>query len=317
MSVESTKQSILFHKRPITDLRFHSDGDVFFASSKDCSASMVNLNGEILNAFEGHEGALSTLAASGNRLVTAGLDLVCVVWDVLTGATVCRSEVSSVVRGVDMEAETAYLCTDQSMNKESFLGRMDIRTGKVERLFISPFSITKAFKHQNRLIYTSTDGSVHRFDLRASAEDESVRTAVHRDRITSLRPSACRSFFATASKDCTARIIDSDNFTIKKRFDCEEPINAACIFHTNDKLVAVGGIDARDVTTTVGKGSFDTNFYDIVTQNRIGFYTAHFGTINAIDVHPRSTHCISGGEDGSVCLVQLGDDFHSAPFTKF
>ena len=83
--MESTKQSILFHKRPINDLKFHKDGDVFFAASKDATASMINLEGRIVGSFEKHEGSISTLESSDNILMTCVMDLMVYKWDIMTG----------------------------------------------------------------------------------------------------------------------------------------------------------------------------------------------------------------------------------------
>lgn len=312
--METKKQSILFHKRSITGLCFHPDGDLFFASSKDSSASMSNMKGEILGSFEKHEGSISTLAVKENTLLTAGLDLSFISWDIETGSVKASLPSPSVIRGIDFD-EQIILCTDNSMNKEAVLSLFDTRSNSFNVIFKPNSPTTKIFKYNNYLIYSTTDGYIKKVDIRNNQEVQESR--IHREKITSLRPSACRSFFVTASSDSSVKIIDSDNFGLKKRFDCNEPINSACIFSTNDKVIAVGGIDARDVTTTQGKSTFDTNLYDVVTQKKVGSFTTHFGTINAVDVHPKSTHYISGGEDGSICLIKLGKDFYDAPFTKF
>lgn len=312
--MESSKQAILFHKRSITDLRFHPDGDLFFASSKDSTASMMNLKGEILGSFERHEGSISTLAVHKNNLITVGLDLSLVFWDVLTGSVVSQLGLGAVARGVDF-SESVYFCTDHSMNKECFIGRYDPRDNKIECIHTSEPSTTRLFRSGEGVVFSTVDGVVRRLDLRTGRIVAEARA--HQGKITSLRPSACRSFFVTASSDSSVKILDTETLVQKKKFDCDEPVNSACIFSTNDKIVAVGGIDARDVTTTVGKGTFDTNFFDVITQNKIGAYTTHFGTINAVDTHPQATCYCSGGEDGTVCLVKMGADFFEAPFTDF
>lgn len=312
--MKSTTQSILFHERTITDLKFHPDGDVFFASSKDCNASMINLNGKILGSFEKHGGAISTLTVNGDNLLTAAMDLSFIMWDIFTGNVVNNISISSVVRGIDF-TDSIYFCTDHSMNRECFIGQYDPRTNATNKLCSSNSSTTSLFKHKDYLIFSTVDGSIHKLDLRTNNLIQKAN--IHKEKITTLSPSACRSFFVSCSGDCSVKIIDSEKFTQMKKFDCDEPINAACITRTNDKLFAVGGIAARDVTTTRGNGLFDTNVFDVVTGDKVGTYMTHFGTINAIDVHPQSTHYVSGGEDGSVCIVRLGDDFYSAPFTNF
>lgn len=312
MVQQSSDRSILFHEKTITDLKFHPDGDVFFASSKDSTASIINLEGKVLGSFEKHKGAISTIACSRNNLITAGLDMQVIQWDVITGNPLNLISSESLVRGLDF-TDQIFVCTDNSMNKETFVGFIDPKTNEIHKLLILDDPTTRIFKYDNFLIVSTVSGNLYKVDLRNNQVIKKVK--VHQSRIMDMKPSACRSFFVTCSNDSTALVVDSDTLEIKKKFDCEDPINSASIFSTNDKVVCVGGINARDVTLTQSKGSFDTNFFDIVTQKKVGFYSTHFGTINAVDVHPLCTHYISGGEDGSIHLVQMGDDFFKAPFT--
>lgn len=312
--MESVKQSILFHNRPITEVKFHPDGDVFFASSKDTTATMMNLDGQLLGSFEQHEGAITTLDAIDNTLVTSGLDLRILRWDILKGVVQGEYKVDSVVRGIDLRGQGVF-CTDKSMNKESFVGMIDLRSNKYTKILPLKVSSTKTYKHGDCVVFSDVDGCVSKIDLRNNQIISTQR--IHQSRITNIRPSFCRSFFVTSSDDFSVKIVDFETLAIKKKFECEEPINCACISSGNNILVAVGGINARDVTTTKGKGTFDTYFYDVVTRKKIGSYKTHFGTINSVDIHPRTQCYCSGGEDGSVCLVKFGGDFLKAPFTSF
>lgn len=312
--MESKSRQIACHTKAITDIKFHQDGDVYFASSKDSKASMLNLEGDVLGIFDKHDGSLSTLFPKDNFLCTAGLDLQLLVWDVITGKLVNNTCSFSVVRGLFFD-DSIYFSTDHSMNKECYIGLYDIRSNNINNLCSSKFSTTRLFRYNDYLIFSTTNGRLCKLDLRTNNIIEEV--IMHKSKITNIRPSFCKSFFVTSSTDCSVKIVDSEKLTEIKRFDCEEPINCACITRLNDKLFTVGGIDARDVTTTGGKTSFDTNVYDVVTTDKIGSYATHFGTINTIDVNPQSTHYVSGGEDGFICAVEFGDDFFSAPFTRF
>jgi len=312
--MDSTNQSIYFHERPITDIKFHRDGDVFFASSKDCSASMTNLNGQILGSFNKHTGAISTLESYNNNLYTASVDLSIIQWDVFKGNAISTIPTDSLIRGLFC-SDQIYFCTDDSMGRSPAVGLLDIRTNKTTKIANLSMPSSKLFEYQNCLIVSTANGTVLKVDLRNGQVIQEA--TIHQSKIADMKPSFCRSFFVTASTDSSAKIVDSETFAIKKRFDCEEPINSACIFNTNDKVICAGGINARDVTTTKGKSSFETSFFDIVTQLKIGSFNTHFGTINAVDVHPIGSHYISGGEDGSICLVRLGKNFFDAPFTDF
>lgn len=310
----SFKQSIIFHDRPIVDLKFHKSGEVFFTASKDASSAMGNLKGEIIGSFDKHNGAISSIGPSDDSLATAGADLQLINWDILTGKVKNTLNVDAVVRGIDFQ-EQIFFCTDDSMNKKPFIGEYDIRddSKSLTRQILLPDPATRLFKAEDYIIFSTTTGKVCKMDLRNEKIVQEIKA--HQARVTDMKPSkGHRPFFITSSSDCSSKIIDTESFAVKKRFDSEEPINSACIFSSCDRIILVGGINARDVTTTQGKSSFDTQFYDIATQQKIGAFTTHFGTINAVDVHPEGTHCITGGEDGSICLVRFGDDFKNAPF---
>lgn len=312
--MDSTNQSIFFHERPVVELKFHKDGDIFFAASKDTSVSMFNTDGKALGSFDQHKGAISAISVAENNLVTAGTDLLIAMWDILTGRMVFSTPAASVIRGIDI-GDQIYFCTDNSMDKEVFVGMLDPRTGTYQKLAGLPGPATRLFQSGTDLIIASVWGEIYRFDVRnAKVVQESK---MHQARVTDMKVSPCGGFFVTSSSDSSAKIIDIGTFTMKKRFDSEEPINAVGLFRTNDILVCAGGTNARDVTTTRGKGLFETSFFDVVTQEKIGYYSTHFGTINAVDVHPQGTSYISGGEDSSICLVRIGDDLRKAPFTQF
>lgn len=312
--MESVKQSIYIHEKSITELKFHDDGDVFFAASKDFSASMIDLKGSVIGTFDGHSGAITTLDSFENNLMTSGLDFSLKHWDILTGKNLVSVNMDFIIRGLNHE-DQIYFCTDNSMNAIPSVGIFDPRAKGITILSNLNDPGTKIFKSRNFLIISTTNGKILKYDIRNNTIVNEIKP--HQDRINSLKPSACRSFFITSSTDSSSKIIDTDSLEIKKTFDMEEPINSAAIFNTNDKVICAGGINARDVTTTKGKSSFDTNVFDIVTQQKIGCYTTHFGTINSLDIHPKGKFYISGGEDGKVCLVKFGDDFKNAPFTSF
>jgi len=313
--MNSTKQSIFFHNRSVVDAKFHPDGDVLFSASKDSLATMINLDGKLLHVFRGHEGALSTLTANENTLTTCGLDLFIMCWDVITGKEAAKLDINSVIRGIDRQDHDIYFSTDHSIQKSCFIGHYDTRTETTERIYHPEFSTTKMFVYKNFILFSDTEGNVSQLDIRSNSLTSTVK--LHKARIASIKGSSCRSFFISASADNTTAIVDTASLEVKRRFEYTEPVNAACIKNTNDIAVLAGGIDARDVTTTKGKGSFSTTFYDIVSSRKVGSYTTHFGTINCVDIHPAGSHYCSGGEDGSVAIVRFGSDFYNAPFTAF
>ncbi|KAG0439034.1 Eukaryotic translation initiation factor 3 subunit I [Dictyocoela muelleri] len=163
------------------------------------------------------------------------------------------------------------------------------------------------------IIFSDVLGFINILDLRNLKIIEKKK--IHDSKITELKKSKCNSFLISSSSDMTTKIIDYD-LSVKKTFISNDPVNSSALTAKNDKLLNAGGIPARDVTTTKSNLQFDVNFYDVVTEKYIGSYSTHFGTINSVDIFGDDVY-VSGGEDGIVCMVKVGEDFKNAPFTKF
>lgn len=313
--------NIKCHERPITDTRFNSDGDLIFTCGKDALATVLRSDGSILGCFRKHDGSLFSLSVNSDSttLVTSSADQTLIQWDVERGKPLNQVSTNGIVKGTEFidNSDCCLVCSDNTMNKKPYVGIYDPNSGKVENIFDLNNNPTKIVPDNtgNRAVYSDTDGHVYQIDLRNNVVLLSCQ--VHTSKINSLRSSRCRSFFVTASVDAQAKIIDFDSLGTQKTFICEEPINCAVIFNTNDKLLCVGGIDAVDVTTTRGKTSFDANFFDVVTTEKVGVYTTHFGTINCADVHPSGLMYCSGGEEGTLCILNFGKDFAEAGFINF
>lgn len=53
------------HERSITKIRYNTEGDLLFSSSKDSSPNVwYSINGERLGTFEGHGGAVWSIDCS-------------------------------------------------------------------------------------------------------------------------------------------------------------------------------------------------------------------------------------------------------------
>ncbi|ORD94517.1 EIF3I [Enterospora canceri] len=311
--IPSTHNLITLNQKPIREIKYNSDGDFIFGCSQDAITTMTNRNGQVIGTFERDGGAVNTLLPLECTLITASSDTKLVSWDILTGKMLSELETDSIVRAIDGSESALYIASDNSMGIQGYIGRVDLRTNKIERLFMPTVSSTKGFIKDDCFICGNEIGEVHKY---GTMSQETSTTKPHHLKITSLNPSACKSFFVTSSLDSTIKIVDSGSLETKKKFKAEEPVNSAAIFPTNDIVISGGGINARDVTTTKGKSTFDTCFYDIVTTHRVGFYNAHIGPINSVAVAPDGKQVATGGEDGRIALVQMGDDFRSGGFTS-
>lgn len=314
-------RNIKCHERPITEIKFNSDGDLVFTAGKDSVSTLLRSDGTVVGEYRSHKGSIFSLAIdnASSGLMTGSADQSIILWDVSTGKVKSQMDVGVVVKGLDFyrDGRLCLVCSDSSMGKTPLVGVFDTRSNELKKILSPASSPVKVLLDvsESFLVYSDTSGYVTSVDLRNSQVIQSAR--VHSSKINNIRPSRCRTFFVTASADSQSKIVDFLDLSIQKTFACEEPVNCAAIFGTNDKVICAGGINARDVTTTKGKTSFDANFFDAVTCEKIGSYSTHFGTINSVDVHPSGRLYCSGGEEGTVTLLAFGRDFFSAKFTRF
>jgi translation initiation factor 3 subunit I len=121
--------------------------------------------------------------------------------------------------------------------------------------------------------------------------------------VTDLQWSPDRTYFATSSKDKTAKLIAVDDLNILKSYVADTPLNSAAITPVKDYVILGGGQAAMDVTTTSARqGKFEARFYHKIFEEEVGRVRGHFGPLNYVAVDPNGKSYASGGEDGYVRL---------------
>ncbi|KAL6122784.1 eif3i [Nucleospora cyclopteri] len=315
MNSNTLKQEIIFHERPISEVKFNSDGDYLIAASREGSISMIKKTAEILGSFEKERIAVNAICTSKDKIFGAYSDASITTWDIFTGKQIANVETESLVGSLFEDNNILYILSGNAMNKTSYFGIYDLRTNKIQRVYEPSRTGTKGFFYNDLYVFGDNDGFINQFDVRNNTLINEIKA--HYSEVTSVTPSACRTFFSSSSSDATVKIVDTVDFQTKKSFDCEDPVKSSAIFPSNDKIITCGGTLAREVTKTRGKSTFDLNVFDIVTAQKIGFYSVHIGTINTVAISPNGTQSVSGSEDGHIVLLTFGEDFFSAPFTKF
>lgn len=310
----AAKLKMKHHDRPINDLLFNNDGDLIFSASKSEKIVLANIDGEPLGVYKGHLGAVNSICCSADSgtLISGSSDFSIIVWDVMTGKLKKKSEFTSRVSFVSHypKSECVLITCDNSFNQKPLITAYDLRSDEFVFNYVPNGPVTSSIidYSANYIAIGDNDGVLTLYDTRKNEVKTSKN--YHSARITKLRPSFCSTYFATASHDGSVKIFDFENLNHLKTFLADEQINDVSIFPTNDKIACAGGTSARDVTTSKGKKEFDVRFYDIVTQKYIGCYSPHFGTINAMQIHPSSEIFCSGGEDAFVNVVKFGRDFY-------
>lgn len=140
-------------------------------------------------------------------------------------------------------------------------------------------------------------GLIVKYDAETGKEVQ--RKKLHTDRVNRLNFNRDKSMMITASKDCSALLIDPANLEVVRLYRTERPVNGAVISPTHPHILLGGGQDAQTVTTTsASQGKFETRFYHTIYGEEFGRVRGHFGPINALDVHPFGRSFASGSEDG-------------------
>lgn len=141
-------------------------------------------------------------------------------------------------------------------------------------------------------------GLIVKYDVETGKEVARTKD-IHSSRVNRLNFNRDKTLFVTASKDCTAKLVDPNNLEVVKVFKSTVPVNGAVISPSHPHVLIGGGQDAQTVTTTHAKqGKFETRFFHMVYSEEFGRVKGHFGPINAIAIHPYGKSYASGSEDG-------------------
>lgn len=128
--------------------------------------------------------------------------------------------------------------------------------------------------------------------------------------VTDLQWGPDRTYFITASKDKTARLIAVRDLEILKTYPADTPLNSASIAPKKDLVILGGGQAAMDVTTTSARqGKFEARFYHKIFEDEVGRVRGHFGPLNTVAADPTGKGYASGGEDGYVRVHHFDKNF--------
>jgi translation initiation factor 3 subunit I len=310
------------HTRPLTKVKYNSDGDLLLTASKDPTVSVWwSKNGERLGTLNGHTGTVWTLdvASDSSVVATGSADNTIKIWETRAGKCMRTYKVDTAVRGLAfaMGNRAIAATTDSTMGFPSNLLIFDLTSDSVEPILkvSMPDAKTKAMvvawtDCNDYLVTGHNDGSLTLWDAKTGKKCAEAKE--HTDAIKDLQMAPDRSFFVTASRDCTAKIFETMSLKPLREFKTERPVNSASISPTRDEVIVAGGQEAINVTTTSSRaGQFEARFFHAVLATEIGRVKGHFGPINTVCFHPHGTGYASGAEDGFVRLHDFDADYYS------
>lgn len=294
------------------------DGDILFSCAKDqIICAWFSANGERLGTYHGHQGALwtvdvdptTTLLASGSADNSVRL------WEVRSGKCVKVWEFNTAVKRVEFNEDGTKLLavTEKRMGYLGTIVVLDINRDPEtiteqsdERSLVITCNDSKAtvaaWSYLSKYIIAGhEDGSISQYS--ATDGEQLDAFPAHEDgaQVTDLQMSPDRTYFITAAKDKTARLISSRDLTPLKTYTADTPLNTASLTPKKPFVILGGGQAAMDVTTTSSRqGKFEARFYHKVFEDEIGRVKGHFGPLNTVAVDPLGRGYASGGEDGYV-----------------
>ncbi|PKY08048.1 eukaryotic translation initiation factor 3 subunit 2I [Aspergillus campestris IBT 28561] len=308
------------HERSLNQIKFNRDGDLLFSVAKDkIVCAWWSANGERLGTYTGHQGAIWTVDVSPNTilLATGSADNTVRLWNVKTGECVKVWDFPTAVKRVEFSPDGTKLLavTEKRMGFLGTIAVLDINYGDGQgnfepqaeepslRITCNESKATVAgWGYMGKYIIAGhEDGSVSQYDAKTGDQLENVQAHEFDLQINDIQFSPDRTYFITASKDKTAKLLSTRNLAILKTYPSDTPLNSATITPKKDYVILGGGQAAMDVTTTSARqGKFEARFYHKVFEDEIGRVRGHFGPLNTVAVHPAGTAYASGGEDGYV-----------------
>jgi translation initiation factor 3 subunit I len=256
-------------------------------------------------------------------LASGSADNTIKLWNVETGQCLKTWEFPTAVKRVAFSEDDAFLLgvTEKRMGYPGsivvFPVKADLSAQQVDEPSLTMTTIDSkvtmaGWSYLNKFILAGHEnGTVSQYDAKTGERLKNVQA--HTATITDLQMSIDGSFFVTASKDKTAKIIDVATLDVKKTYATDTPLNCACLVEVENSglqepmVLVGGGQEARDVTTTSAReGKFESRVYSIY-GDELGRIRGHFGPLNTIAASRGSF--ASGGEDGYVRVHHYDDAF--------
>ncbi|KAH7407828.1 eukaryotic translation initiation factor 3 subunit I [Cadophora sp. MPI-SDFR-AT-0126] len=290
------------HERALTQIRYNRDGDIIFSTAKDQHiCAWFAHNGERLGTYHGHQGALWTVDVDPTSTVIASgaADNTVRLWDIRTGKCLKVWNFDTAVKRVEFNEDGSQLLavTEKRMG---FLGTIVVLNIKVdveaeqsdEKAMVITCEESKAtvagWSYLSKYIIAGhEDGSVSQYDAKTGEQLDNVQVHEIDLQVTDLQWSPDRTYFITASKDKTAKLINATDLQVMKTYVADTPLNSASITPNKDFVILGGGQAAMDVTTTnTRQGKFEARFYHKIFEEEIGRVRGHFGPLSKLSSFP-------------------------------
>lgn len=303
------------HSRALTRVRFNKEGDLIFSAAKDsCPVVWHASTGQRIGNYDSTIGVIWDLDVDyATTQVAAGGSESLFIWDAETGEALHRIETQNSTRccAFSYSGHQVLYTTDSTMKLLPKLCIVDLRDPKqLESPTNSGYYHEEAVAERpsavlwgalDRTFITGNEkGTIKQWDIRKPGEIV-TKSDEHTGAITDMQGYPDCTMFISSSKDCTAKLFDTDTLERVKTYQSDRPVNSASISPLREHIVLGGGQEAMEVTTTAQQsGKFEAQFYHMIYEEEFARIKGHFGPINTIAFHPDGRGYASGSEDGYV-----------------
>jgi translation initiation factor 3 subunit I len=328
------------HERPLTLVKFNSDGDFFLTCGKDGEVCLVRTdNCERVGTYNPRgdkPGAVYAVDVTldSQYVVIAGADGK-LIFFTFAGEEVAVLNHGGFLKYVEFNlkpgAQQMVVSCNDKFKSDNVPNRImiwqwhngtDVRMNKLLSIDSDlPMKATKVKwgPHDESLISIFEEGTVILWDSTDGRQLHLV--SAHHAPVTSMNFTEDRMLMITSSKDMTAKLwaMDKGEPELIKTYKTDRPLNDAAIspLYDNDTpkyhVMLGGGQDAKDVTTTAStSGKFEAMIWHMIFEEEIGQVRGHFGPMNTLAWFRDGRGFVTGGEDGYVRCHHFDNDY----FTK-
>ncbi|MEQ8674494.1 MAG: TIR domain-containing protein [Aggregatilineales bacterium] len=292
------------HDGSINAVEFNPTGDNVASGGDGGKVVLWNLNGGVLNLFEGHEDTVNDLTfnTDGTLILSGAADGIAILWDVETG--------EEIQRFFDDTGEG--------------------HDGAINAVAFSP--------NDNRVVTGGVDGFVVFWDIDSGAPN--TKTTTHSDEVTGIAFNADGSLLASSSLDRSIVVQDVESGEVVAQVETPDIITGVVFNPDGETLLSSSGaftmntwtIDTENATLNrdrifsghlewVDKAVYDheglfilsasdddtVRLWNSLTGNEVNRFGGHSDNVKDIAFSPDGRTAITGSADGTMRLLDLAN----------
>lgn len=314
-------------------IKFVFDGDLFISSGKDGAINLIRTDtGERVGTYDGHQGAVYAVDVTFDTqfLVSCGADSKIFLFNVQTGAVEDEFDHGGIIKFVEwnqqpMNQDRIVTCNDkfasQGIKTPNRIMIWKMYPNIEQMLCIDEDLPMKATKvkwgaFDETLVSIHEEGTIVIWDAEDGSKIKEIDA--HQGPVTSLQFTEDRMLMVTTSRDHLCKLWAMDDVECIKVYKTDRPLNDASISPLHSAkdpkmhVIMGGGQDAKDVTTSGGKGGFEAVLWHMVYEEELGQIKGHFGPMNSIQFFRDGRGFVTGGEDGYIRIHHFDQDYFTS-----